>query len=54
MRVLSLKIILSSAPKGLVAEEDITELMLAAQKKATKIVLAVIILISGRANCTLY
>ena len=38
--------------KGLVAEEDITELMLAAQKKATKIVLAVIILISGRANCT--
>ena len=32
MRVLSLKIILSSAPKGLVAEEDITELMLAAQK----------------------
>ena len=52
MHVLSLKIILSSAPKGLVAEEDITELMLAAQKKATKIVLAVIILISGRANCT--
>ena len=37
--------------KGLVAEEDITELMLAAQK-LQKIVLAVIILISGRANCT--
>ena len=36
MRVLSLKIILSSAPKGLVAEEDITELMLAAQKESYK------------------